>query len=442
MRRRVLGCSLALLLVGACAGPPPADEAALSETAGWLRDYLRLDTTNPPGREDAAAAFLAALLATEGIASETLDAGDGRASLWAYLPPTVAGPADVLLLLHHSDVVAAEGSWRHPPFAGDIAEGVLWGRGAIDSKGLGVAHLASLIALRRSGVERRRGVALFAAADEEVGGALGVGRWLERRPDLFAAVSVVVNEGGANRSYQGRLHWWGVEITQKRPLWLEATAADPAALVAGLRRLVDLPPVWRVPAATRDVLGALAPHFQERARRFLADPERYILPSGPTQFLLPGMESLFLDSVQVNEMAVLEDGRAQARIDLRLLPDSDAAGWLDQVRETLGAQIETTVLLEAPAAAPSPWTGPWVDILRSVLGDEGPVVPQVSAGITDSRYFRQRGVAAYGFSPFILDSEVTRGIHAFDERIPLDELERGARRMTALVAAWAGSAVD
>jgi acetylornithine deacetylase/succinyl-diaminopimelate desuccinylase-like protein len=187
------------------------------------------------------------------------------------------------------------------------------------------------------------------------------------------------------------------------------------------------------------VFAALAPLYNEHWSRIFGDLDQHVLPAGPSVRLLPGMEAQFLDSVQVNELSVLEDGRARARIDVRLLPDSDAAEWIERLNEALGPSVETSILLAAPPAPPSPWKGPWVEVLRDVLGDEGPVVPQVSAGITDSRYFRQRGVAAYGFSPFVLDPEAMQGIHARDERIPLDELERGAQRMTELVDAWARS---
>ncbi|MCZ6507324.1 MAG: M20/M25/M40 family metallo-hydrolase [Acidobacteria bacterium] len=297
-----------------CAEPPrEALTAGLSEESGWLRAYLQFDTSNPHGNVEPAAAYLARILDRAGIDYEMLDQGDGRPSLLARLPPARPAPdSETLLLLHHLDVVEADDLWRVPPFAGEVHDGVLWGRGAIDSKSLGIAHLAALVALQRSGVERRRGVAFFASAEEEMGGRLGVERWLKQRPDLFSDVTTVVTEGGTNRGYDGRLHWWGIEIAQKRPLWLEARASTPQALVAGLRRLVDLPPAWRVSPQAELTFARLAPHYNEHWRSIFLDLPRVITATGPSVGLLPGMEIFFLDSIQVNELEVLSDGGARA----------------------------------------------------------------------------------------------------------------------------------
>lgn len=367
-----------------------------------------------------------------------LDAGDGRPSLWAYLPPTQPAPAGAtLLLLHHMDVVPADSLWRGLPFGGEVREGELWGRGAIDAKSLGVTQLAALVALARDNGVRRRGVALLASADEERGGELGAERWLELRPELFGDVVAVANEGGSNRGFDGRLHWWGIEIAQKRPLWIEATAADPVELLAGLRRLIDLPPRWRVSGPVQFTFAKLAPHYNEHWRGIFADLERHVGPEGPRVPLLPGMATFLLDSVQANELEILPDGGARARIDVRLLPDSDDDFWLERIREALGPDVDSEVLLSAPLVESSPWEGPWLEILQQVLGREAPVVPQMAAGITDSRFFRQRGIPAYGILPFILDSSLMRTVHGRDERIPVAELERGAERMKELVALWA-----
>ena len=124
------------------------------------------------------------------------------------------------------------------------------------------------------------------------------------------------------------------------------------------------------------------------------------------------------------------------------LPRWDDDAWLATIRELLGPAVASEVLLSAPKVAPSPWSGPFIDILRRQLATVAPAVPQMISGITDSRYFRQRGIAAYGFTPFILGSEYTRTVHARDERIRLDEFERGKERMTSLVAEWAGGTAD
>ena len=157
---------------------------------------------------------------------------------------------------------------------------------------------------------------------------------------------------------------------------------------------------------------------------------------------MPGMANLFLDSVQVtvleagNQINVIPD-RARARIDVRLLPDTDAAAFLGRVREALGPEIEARVLVESPPSPPSPTATPFYRELADGLDGEGPVVPVMIAGFTDSRYFRERDIPAYGFSPFALEGDEQRGIHGPDESIPLAEFDRGVERMKVLLRSLA-----
>src|SRR5262245_28572493 len=177
MSRRHLAAASLLLVASlpACAAP------RLSEAAVWLRDYLRIDTTNPPGRERRAVDHLAAILAREGIPFRRLASAPGRESLYARLPAPGSGGRAVLLL-HHLDVVPAGPGWSVPPFSGEARDGSLWGRGAIDDKSLGIAHLAALVDLKRSGVRRTRDVVWLAVPDEENGGGLGTAWLLAKHP--------------------------------------------------------------------------------------------------------------------------------------------------------------------------------------------------------------------------------------------------------------------
>jgi len=437
--------------------PSPADPS-LSEAARWLRGYLRIDTTNPPGGEAKATRYLASILHREGIATRTFFSPEGRASLYARLEgaadPTVAGDG-ALLLLHHTDVVAPGPGWTVDPFGGAVADGRLWGRGAIDSKALGIAELAAFVDLARSGAPLARDVVLLAVADEESGGARGTGWLLEHHPELFDQVAAVLNEGGANLVLRGDPAWWGVEIAQKRPLWIEVVAAGREGhgagghpwnathrLIRALDGLLDLELAWRVTPPVRTYLNALAPLHTGPLREVFSDPDSYITEKGPTRMLLPGLSSLFLDSVQVTMLEGSERinvlaGEARARVDIRLLPDTDAETFLARVREALGGDVRVEVLLRGPGTEPSPTAHPVYRLLAEELGREGPVVPAFIGGFTDSRYFRRRGIAAYGISPFLLEAEDLRGIHGTDERIPLAELDRGVERMRRLVRAWA-----
>jgi acetylornithine deacetylase/succinyl-diaminopimelate desuccinylase-like protein len=443
----------------AAAGPATFAAAAsptagLSEPARWLQGYLRLDTTNPPGNERVAAAYLASILTSEGIPVQQWVSPSGRMSLSARLR-AARGGGRALLLLHHMDVVAAGPGWSIAPFAGAVRDGRLWGRGAVDDKSLGIAGLAALVEAKRRRLPLARDLLWVAVPDEENGGGEGTAWLVAHHPELFAGVEAVIGEGGLNLVSGGRLRWWGVEVAQKRPLWLEVAASGRGGhgsglnpdsanhqLIAALDRLLQLPPQWRVTAPARGYLAALAPLHNEHWRRIFTHIDELIdARRGAREFLMPGMANLFLDTVQVTVLAGGErinvvPERATARIDIRLLPDTPAPAFLARVRQALGKEIEVKVLATSPPAAASPAGGvAWTAISR-VLGGEGPVVPAVIAGFTDSRFFRERGVPAYGVSPFALAGEDLRGIHAADERIPLAELDRGVERMVRIVAAY------
>lgn len=433
----------------------------LSEAAGWLQQYLRIDTSNPPGHEERGAAFLAGILRKEGIPSRVLTSPRGRASLYARLSSPRSGGRAVLLL-HHIDVVPAGPGWTVPPFAGQVRDGYLWGRGALDDKSLGIVELAAMIDLQRE-LKRRRGVLerdiiLLAVADEESGGGEGTAWLLARHPELFQGVEGVVGEGGGSRvTPNGKLLWWGVEVSQKRPLWLEVATSGRGGhgsglnpdsanhqLVLGLARLLEPPPRWRVSPPVRAYCKALAPHQNNHWRRVFSNIDAVVAEKGPREFLMPGMANLFIDTVQAT---VLRGGerinvipeRAWARLDVRLLPDTDSAAFLAEVKRRLGPGFTVKVLVTSPPAAPSPASGRLYGALESVLAREAPVIPTFISGFTDSRFFRERGIPAYGVSPFKLGPEDSRGIHGPGERIPLAEIDRGVERMRRILSAYAGT---
>lgn len=455
--RRLRWPVLLLLILSFEPGAPPARSAEpeLSEAARWLQDYVRIDTSNPPGREGRAAAYLADLLHREGIPTRLLVSPTGRTSLYARLEAERAR-AGAVVLLHHMDVVPPGPGWSVDPFGGEIRDGKLYGRGALDIKSLGVAHLAAFLELARRGTPLARDVVYLAVADEETGGEQGLGWILEGHGDLLGEVAGVLGEGGVNRTISGRQLWAGIEVAQKRPLWLRVTASGRRGhgsgvnlgsanhqLVEGLARALDRPLRWKVSEATRLYLGALAPLHNEKYRRIFNDLDEVIREDGPTEDILPGLANLFLDTFQVTVLEAGETinvipGRATAEIDVRLLPETDADAYLAEVREALGDRLDVEVLLSSPPVPPSPIDHPVYRAAARVLEQTAPVVPAFIAGLTDSRYFRERGVPAYGLSPFFLEPEVFLGIHGPDEAIPLAELDRGVERMKAIVEACAG----
>ncbi len=451
-------CPLLLLLslwtlAAVAETPRPAEDP---EPVRWLREYLQIDTTNPPGNEREAAEYLAGILEAEGIPYRLLTSPGGRTSLYARLASPASG-GEAIALVHHLDVVPVGGEWAQEPFSGRPLGGSLWGRGAIDVKSLGIAHLAALLACHRDGVMLRRDVVYLAVADEERGGGEGAAWLLAEHGELFSGLAGVLGEGGSNRVMSGRVLWWGIEVTQKRPLWLRVTAYgrgghgsgfNPGSathqLLRALTRLVDRPLRFRVSEAARAYFTALAAVEGGRTAELAGRLDEVVKGEDPAGALGPGRRAYFLDTVQVTE---IQNGRgpnvvaaeASAYVDVRLLPDTDAELFLEELRETLGPGIEVEVVLRSPEAPPSPSDDPLYRVVEEVLSVRGPVVPILISGTTDSRYFRQRGIPSYGFSPFALEPPELRGIHAKDERIPADVLLRGVETMRRILLAYGKS---
>lgn len=455
----------ATVLVPATAREDP-DSGLGKEALEWLRGYLRIETANPPGNEGPAASYLARILHREGIATRLLVTPQGRTNLYARLTAREpkGGP---LVLLHHMDVVPPGEGWTRPPWEGKIADGRMWGRGAIDAKSLGISHLAAIVELRRRSAALSRDVIFLAVADEETGGGQGTGWLLAEHADLFSGTAGVLNEGGSNRAAADRLFWWGVEVAQKRPLWLRVetrgrgghgSTYNPSSathqLVVGLANLFTERSEMRLTRAAADYFRAIARFHGEAFRRVFGAPDlvtverefqRMLEDDRAAQVLLPGMTAFFRDTLQITGLETTTSSvnvvprQASALLDIRLLPDTPVEDMLSRLRRGLGRNPTIDVLLSSPPTAPSAVDTDIYRALEKALGPEAPVVPSFITGTTDSRYFRERGIPAYGFSPFVLSGEEVRGIHGPDESIPVDDFRQGLETMRRVVWACAVS---
>jgi acetylornithine deacetylase/succinyl-diaminopimelate desuccinylase-like protein len=427
------------------------------EAEDALVQYLRIDTSNPPGNETAGAAFLQQLLSKDGIPSQLVGSDPKRRSLYARL--TSGTNEKALLLLHHIDVVpVVPAEWTKPAFTGLRAGGYLWGRGALDIKSLGIAELMAFINLKRRGLALKRDVVFLAVADEELGGGHGIGELLATRPELFANVGYVLNEGGANETVVDAVTQWGIEVQQKVPLWLRLTAtgaaghaagvpADggaPAKLVRALGSIDRLATPYRLtPPVLRFFRAAGAAKNDERSRllRSITDP----LDAAQVDAILPlGYRVLLHDTIAITHLqagrsvnAVPE--KAMAEIDVRLLPDADPAAMLQRIRDAAGKEVQVEVLLQGEPVPESPSD---TDLYRLIERDfravhPAPVVPFVTAGTSDSRWFRKRGIVAYGISPFKVNYYDAGTPHGPDERIRARFFSEGVRLMRKIVADFA-----
>lgn len=416
------------------------------ECVDVLTEYLTIDTTNPPGNEDRACGFLGRILTAEGISYETFEPAPGRMSLRAVLPGS--GERDPLILLNHTDVVMAEaGDWQHPPFGGEVADGFIHGRGALDMKGQGVMELMAFLALKRKGLPLTRDVVFLAVADEEAGGGLGVGWLLKNHPEAMRA-GCVLNEGGFGISdlVPGRgVHL--VSSAEKGLLWLHLAMEGEAGhasvphrqnalerLTLALDRILTNRPPPRITPESMDFFLAMAPEWPF-LEPFIKDrdPETLLNVLKESGILeIPAMGALVNDTISLTMMHAGEKAnviptRAEAHLDIRLLPGSlpeDMVRHIEQKADEDRLAMER--LVEHPANA-SPRNTDEYGILETVLHDHFPgalVAPYLTFGVTDSRFFRSLGVPCYGFFPVEVGFNDTKRIHGIDERISLAGFEK------------------
>jgi acetylornithine deacetylase/succinyl-diaminopimelate desuccinylase-like protein len=424
------------------------------EAENALIGYLRIDTTNPPGNETAGALYLQKFLQKEQIASSLIGPDPRRQSLYARLSSGSTAPA--LVLLHHIDVVPADAAeWTHPPFSGARSGGYIWGRGALDTKGLGIAELMALVDLTRHHSRLRRDIIYLAVADEESGGLHGCGELLDRYPELFRNVGFVLNEGGYNETIVDKVAFWGIEVVQKVPLWIrlrtkgtEEHSASPPDDGGTIARLLDaiaavrqIPRPYRlIPAAVR-YFHVLGPTKRDERGKVMLDIEHSI-GTPRLNALSAGYRSVLHDTMAITRIGGGSStnaipSTATADIDMRLLPDESPDGVLRQIRTAVGEKASVEVLLKAQATSES---DPTSDLFRSVSAamrrsDPGSVVgPSVGAGTSDSRFFRQRGIAAYGIAPFKVNYYDASTVHGIDERIRARFFSEGVRLMREIVS--------
>lgn len=456
MRR--LALLLGVLLAGAA--PAAAQRAAKAvpdwgaigqEAARILSAYIRIDNTNPPGHEARAAAFLEGILEKEGIAVTVWEPAPGKANLLARLPGT--GKARPVILLNHMDVVPASPEyWSVDPFAGVVRDGYVWGRGALDMKGLGVAQLMALLTLKRQGIRLERDVIFLATADEEVGGTLGAGDVVAHHFEAIRDAEFVLNEGGDIAvSSDGRVLYYGIGTTEKSPFWIDVVArgqpghgsvpregSAPNRLVRALERIRTwAPPVTLVPVVER-YFRDLAPIADPSLRRAYAEIDRSVRDPVTLGRLTGNAyhNALLRNTISIT---VLEGSsrtnvippEARAELDVRLLPGEDPQAFLAELRRVVADDsVELRPQGIGWPATVSPTDTRLFRALETVAKRHHPgaiVTTPMLAGFTDCHFFREQGIACYGVDPFKLTDAESRGVHGNDERISIENLAFGSR---------------
>ena len=427
-----------------------------------LSAYLQIDTVNPPGNESRGVDFLKALLDDAGIAYETAESAPGRGNLWAKLPATTSKAKPGLVLLHHIDVVPANRKyWSFDPLSGEVKDGWIYGRGAIDTKGLGMAQLQAFLALHASGQPRDRDVWLVATADEEAGGFYGAGWLIESHPEIFSNVGFVLNEGGSARQF-GDTTAVLVEVTQKVPLWLRVKAfgrpghgsaplveTSVTRLVRALERIRQTEFPVRVLAPVAQMLEGIAP-FQSGSDQQLFATMGQANPSEEQllglQLQNPGVHALLrntcsITTLQGSSKINVIPAEVHAELDCRLLPDQDPEEFLAQLKTIVnddGIKIEKIMgFTPAVSTTDTSLYKAIQNVSMDALGAQ--VIPTVAGGFTDSHFFRDLGITSYGYSPFSFTAAEFSGVHGNDERVSVKNVVEGVKIYYQLLSEFVGA---
>ncbi|WP_428983027.1 M20/M25/M40 family metallo-hydrolase [Phytohabitans maris] len=419
------------------------------EVVDICRDLLRIDTTNTGDNatsagERAAAEYVAGKLGEVGIAAEIYESAPGRASVVARLEGT--DPSRDALLVHgHLDVVPAQADeWTAHPFGGELRDGFLWGRGAIDMKDFDAMVLAVARDWARTGVRPPRDIVLAFTADEEAGGGYGAHFLVDKHRDLLDGCTEAVGEvGGFSYTVTEDLRLYLVETAEKGINWLRLHARgrpghgsmvhDDNAVTA-VAEAVARVGRHRFPMVMTPTVRAFLEHLSDALGVDLDpdDPEIAIAKLGPIANLIGAtlrntanptrLEAGYKDNVIPS--------RASATIDCRTLP-GQAELFLEQLREVIGPDLEIEHVQRQPALETT-FDGALVDAMAAALRAEDPgarPVPYMLSGGTDAKAFQRLGIRCFGFAPLRLppDLNFSALFHGIDERVPVEGLQFGVR---------------
>lgn len=443
----------------------PLDPVVADDAVKLCQALIRIDTTNPPGNERPAADLLANELAAAGIEPRILESAPGRANLIARLRGDGSKPP--LLLSAHLDVVEADAAaWTRPPFSGDIVDGFLWGRGAVDMKHMAAMSVAVMTHLRRAGVKLARDLIFAAVADEEAGSDMGAAWLVENHPDLVRA-EYGLGEVGGFTMHLGGATFYPVQTAEKGMAWIRARVRgtpghgsiprpDSAVirLAAAIARLGETALPHHPTQVVRDFVAAAAARAPAPLRPFLTrlfSPRvaPTLLRVLPDRALARSLGAMLANTASPtvlragNKINVIP-GVAECEIDGRTLPGQTTADLLRELTEVLGKDVELEVMREAPPLVTEPARSELFELISDVIAQRDPgalVVPFLTPGFTDGKCFARLGTKWYGFAPVKLPAGLKFAdlFHGNDERIPVDGLRWGAETLADVVTRACGS---
>lgn len=433
-------------------------EAAGTEAAEVLSGYLKVDTTNPPGNESRGAQYLAKILQREGIPYEVVEHARGRGTLIARLKGT--GKEKPLCLLSHIDVATADASlWPKGkgPLSGTIdGDGMIWGRGALDMKGMGVLELMTMVWLKRKKVPLRRDIVLLAVADEEVDNA-GMKLIMKQHWDRIGC-SHMINEGGLGiRGVLFPDHTaYAISVAEKGVLWLRMVVRGkgghgstplpghtPGVLLEALRKIQRRKPKPRMDDSLKEFMaivgrqrGGVKGFVLQHVKIFQGLVMKMLMAKPATRAALTNTVNITGLDTGGNAPNVVPSV-ASARLDCRLLPGETKETLVGELYHLVehDPRITFEVMHYEPAAG-SAWDDPLFRALarHTVAGrTDAAAGPVLSIGFTDSIFARKKGVRAYGLVPFEVTQEEMQTMHGPNERVSVKNVQNGLRILFAVV---------
>ncbi len=448
-------------------GAPLADTSTLArEATGWLADLIKINTTNPPGNEEAAAKYIAGILQKAGVTAELLPLTPGRSGLVARLKSSAfSDPSKALLLVAHMDVVGVErAKWTVDPFGAVPKDGYIYGRGAIDDKGMLAANLAAFVALKRSNARLNRDVIFLATASEEGPSDASIRVLISKYWDKIAA-KYAINEGGNVFAKSGKVQYVAVQASEKVSVNVTVTAngksghasiplKDDAVthLCAAVEKIGDYTAPVHFTTIVRRYFEGIAPLQDDDISKWIRSLDTADRGEHAARVISdnnPMWNAMLRDTISPTMLSAgvranVIPSVATATLNIRLLPGNTITALLGELNKVVNdPQVKLEVQPDGGLAAPdsSLESDFYAAIVKASAEEFGgaPVVPFQSTWATDSSQLRLHNVQAYGLVPFPLTDEDIKRMHGDDERIPAASFAKGVDLMVRLVNEFAVS---
>lgn len=444
---------------------PPALAQSFAQSARWaeyqdeatklLQEYIRIDTSDPPGNEMEAAKFFKGLFDGAGIPNTIYPYAPGRANIYAVLKGD--GTLRPLILLNHMDVVRADPkNWKVPPFSGQIVNGELYGRGAEDMKEEGIFQAMVMLIAAREHLPLKRDLIFLGTSDEEVNNT-GSEWMIEHHPELVRDAEYLITEGGANLILANGVTLYGIGNAEKAPYWLRMTATGrgghgsihisdsaPDRLVEAMDRVIHWQAPIRLLPSVEEYFHDIAPMETEpqasefrNLRASLKDPAFVQSVTADPDFNFMLRDTVSLTMMQGSQQTNVIPDTAWCNLDVRLLPGEDPAKFLKSIETVVNDDhVRVTPLGDFRQPNSSPTDTGLYRLMAQVIHEYSPkalIAPALGSGYTESQMYRRLGINCYGFIPIEVTPEVDETEHAANERVPVDQVRRGVKILYEVV---------